>query len=142
MVNAKTTRAAEQEGDNMAISNEGLIVILLVGLIAGWLAGQLVQGTGFGIIGDIIIGIIGAFIGAWLLPNWCRHCQRDRFRHHRGRVAAVRPQTCPKSRPLVARRENAAGTRVSASGPASIVRSWRLDMRVVADSQHFCSGLD
>ena len=42
---------------------------MVVGLIAGWLAGQLVQGTGFGVVGDIIIGIIGAFIGAWLLPQ-------------------------------------------------------------------------
>jgi uncharacterized membrane protein YeaQ/YmgE (transglycosylase-associated protein family) len=40
-----------------------------VGLIAGWLAGQIVQGTGFGIIGDLIVGIVGAFIGSWLLPQ-------------------------------------------------------------------------
>ena len=53
----------------MQMSNESLVVILLVGLIAGWLAGQIVQGTGFGIIGDLIIGIIGAFIGDWLLPQ-------------------------------------------------------------------------
>ena len=53
----------------MTVSNEGLVIILLVGLIAGWLAGKLVQGTGFGIIGDIIIGIIGAFVGSWLLPQ-------------------------------------------------------------------------
>ena len=53
----------------MAISNEGLLVIVVVGLIAGWLAGQLVQGPGFGLIGDINIGVIGAFIGAWLLPR-------------------------------------------------------------------------
>ena len=53
----------------MNISNEGLVIILIVGLVAGWLAGQLVQGTGFGIVGDIIIGIIGAFIGTWLLPQ-------------------------------------------------------------------------
>jgi uncharacterized membrane protein YeaQ/YmgE (transglycosylase-associated protein family) len=51
------------------ISNESLIVILLVGVIAGWLAGQLVSGTGFGLIGDLIIGVIGAFIGSWLLPQ-------------------------------------------------------------------------
>lgn len=44
-----------------------LIVLLLVGLIAGWLAGKIVQGTGFGVIGDIAIGIVGAFIGTWLL---------------------------------------------------------------------------
>ena len=53
----------------MTISNEGLVIILLVGLVAGWLAGQLVHGTGFGIVGDIIIGILGAFFGAWLLPQ-------------------------------------------------------------------------
>ncbi len=53
----------------MSISAEGLVIILVVGAIAGWLAGQLVQGTGFGLIGDIVIGIIGAFIGAWLLPR-------------------------------------------------------------------------
>jgi uncharacterized membrane protein YeaQ/YmgE (transglycosylase-associated protein family) len=51
------------------MSNESLFVILLVGLVAGWLAGQIVRGTGFGIIGDLIIGIIGAFIGGWLLPQ-------------------------------------------------------------------------
>ena len=45
----------------------GLIVLLLVGLVAGWLAGKLIDGTGFGLIGDLIVGIIGAFIGSWLL---------------------------------------------------------------------------
>jgi uncharacterized membrane protein YeaQ/YmgE (transglycosylase-associated protein family) len=48
------------------LTGQGLIVILIVGLIAGWLAGKLMRGAGFGIIGDIIIGIIGAFIGSWL----------------------------------------------------------------------------
>jgi uncharacterized membrane protein YeaQ/YmgE (transglycosylase-associated protein family) len=51
------------------ISNESLLIILLVGLVAGWLAGQFVRGAGFGLIGDIIIGILGAFIGDWLLPR-------------------------------------------------------------------------
>ena len=53
----------------MYISGESLLTILLVGLAAGWLAGQIVQGTGFGPIGDLVIGIIGAFIGEWLLPQ-------------------------------------------------------------------------
>jgi len=53
----------------MHMSNESLLIILVVGLVAGWLAGQIVRGTGFGIIGDLIIGIIGAFIGGWLLPQ-------------------------------------------------------------------------
>jgi uncharacterized membrane protein YeaQ/YmgE (transglycosylase-associated protein family) len=57
----------------MYLTGEGLIIILLVGLIAGWLAGQIVQGTGFGIVGDLVIGIIGAFIGGWLLPQLGLH---------------------------------------------------------------------
>jgi uncharacterized membrane protein YeaQ/YmgE (transglycosylase-associated protein family) len=45
-----------------------LIIWLVVGAIAGWLAGQVVKGGGFGLIGDIIVGIIGAVIAGWLLP--------------------------------------------------------------------------
>ena len=45
---------------------QSLIVIILIGLIAGFLAGKIMKGSGFGIVGDIIIGVIGAFIGAWL----------------------------------------------------------------------------
>jgi uncharacterized membrane protein YeaQ/YmgE (transglycosylase-associated protein family) len=48
---------------------ETLLIILLIGAIAGWLAGQIVQGTGFGLVADIALGIIGAFIGTWLLPQ-------------------------------------------------------------------------
>ena len=51
------------------ISNESLLVILVVGLVAGWLASKIVRGAGFGLIGGLVIGIIGAFIGAWLLPG-------------------------------------------------------------------------
>lgn len=50
----------------MTTDTRGLITILVVGLIAGWLAGKLVRGGGFGLIGDIIIGVIGAFVGSWL----------------------------------------------------------------------------
>lgn len=53
----------------MNMSVETLLVILFVGLIAGWLAGQIVRGHGFGLVGDIVVGIIGAFIGGWLLPR-------------------------------------------------------------------------
>ena len=49
------------------MSNESLLVILVVGLVAGRLAGQIVRGSGFGIIGDLVIGILGAFVGNWLL---------------------------------------------------------------------------
>jgi uncharacterized membrane protein YeaQ/YmgE (transglycosylase-associated protein family) len=53
----------------MYLSNESLFVILVVGLVAGWLAGHIMRGTGFGLVGDIVVGIIGAFIGDWLLPQ-------------------------------------------------------------------------
>lgn len=53
----------------MHITDQGILVILLVGLVAGWLAGKIVDGGGFGIIGDIAVGIVGALIGSWLLPR-------------------------------------------------------------------------
>src|SRR5580704_1895217 len=78
---------AAQRGTPMHMSNESLLVILLVGLIAGWLAGKIVQGTGLGIVGDLIVGIVGAFIGSWLLPqlgiHWLGHYCSDHQRHHR-----------------------------------------------------------
>ena len=48
---------------------EGLIIWLIVGAIAGWLAGLIVKGYGFGLIGNIVVGIIGAVIAGWLLPR-------------------------------------------------------------------------
>jgi uncharacterized membrane protein YeaQ/YmgE (transglycosylase-associated protein family) len=42
------------------------LYFLLVGAISGWLAGQLWKGSGFGLIGNIIVGIIGAIFGGWL----------------------------------------------------------------------------
>jgi uncharacterized membrane protein YeaQ/YmgE (transglycosylase-associated protein family) len=53
----------------MYLSNQSLLVILIVGIVAGWLAGRLMEGGGFGLIGDLIVGLIGAFIGDWLLPR-------------------------------------------------------------------------
>ena len=58
---------AKEQGQNMHLSDEGLIVILVVGFIAGWLAGKVVRGNGFGLVGDAAIGIVGALIGDWLL---------------------------------------------------------------------------
>jgi len=53
----------------MYLSSSSLLIILLIGLVAGWLAGRIVRGTGFGFIGDLIIGVAGAFMGSWLLPH-------------------------------------------------------------------------
>lgn len=43
-----------------------IIIILAIGAVAGWLSGQIMKGRGFGLIGNIVIGIIGAFIGGFL----------------------------------------------------------------------------
>ena len=59
----------------MHLSGEGLLAILLAGLVAGWLAGKLVAGGGLGLIGDIAVGIVGALIGSWALPRVGVHIQ-------------------------------------------------------------------
>jgi uncharacterized membrane protein YeaQ/YmgE (transglycosylase-associated protein family) len=43
---------------------------LIVGLVAGWLAGVLVKGGGFGLIGDLIVGVLGAFLGGFLFSSF------------------------------------------------------------------------
>jgi uncharacterized membrane protein YeaQ/YmgE (transglycosylase-associated protein family) len=45
---------------------KSLIAWLVIGAVAGWLAGTFVKGGGFGLLGDIVVGVIGAFIGGWL----------------------------------------------------------------------------
>jgi len=53
----------------MSLSNESLLVILFVGIVAGWLAGKVVRGSGFGLVGDLLIGVVGAFIASLLFPR-------------------------------------------------------------------------
>lgn len=45
---------------------EGILITLLIGAVAGWLAGEIRRGYGFGLLGNIVIGILGAFIGSWI----------------------------------------------------------------------------
>jgi uncharacterized membrane protein YeaQ/YmgE (transglycosylase-associated protein family) len=54
----------------MNMSTESIVVILLVGIAAGWLAGKIVRGTGFGLVGDLLVGIAGAFVASWLFPRF------------------------------------------------------------------------
>ena len=42
---------------------------ILIGLVAGWLAGKLVKGGGFGVLGDIIVGVLGALLGGFLFGS-------------------------------------------------------------------------
>lgn len=46
-----------------------IIIWLVIGAIAGWLAGQIVKGGGFGLVGDIVVGIVGSVVAGWLLPR-------------------------------------------------------------------------
>jgi len=46
-----------------------LLYFLVVGLVAGWLAGVLVKGGGFGVVGDLVVGVIGAVLGGWLFST-------------------------------------------------------------------------
>jgi uncharacterized membrane protein YeaQ/YmgE (transglycosylase-associated protein family) len=55
--------------EGVVVGVESIIIMIIVGAIAGWLAGKIVRGFGFGLIWDIVIGIIGAFIGVWLLTR-------------------------------------------------------------------------
>jgi uncharacterized membrane protein YeaQ/YmgE (transglycosylase-associated protein family) len=57
----------------MDMATESIVIILIVGIVAGWLAGKIVRGTGFGLIGDLLVGIAGAFVAAWLFPRFGIH---------------------------------------------------------------------
>ena len=56
----------------------GILSWIVVGLIAGWLAGLVVKGGGFGCVGDIIVGVVGGLLGGWIAPlssTWAIRCQ-------------------------------------------------------------------
>jgi uncharacterized membrane protein YeaQ/YmgE (transglycosylase-associated protein family) len=42
---------------------------ILIGLVAGWLAGVIMKGGGYGVVGDIVVGVLGALIGGWLFSK-------------------------------------------------------------------------
>jgi len=49
---------------------ESLIVFLLIGAIAGWLAGVIMRGYSLGLVGNVIVGVIGSFVGGWLFAHF------------------------------------------------------------------------
>jgi uncharacterized membrane protein YeaQ/YmgE (transglycosylase-associated protein family) len=52
------------------MSSEPLLIFLIIGAIAGWLAGRIVRGYGLGLLGNIVVGVIGAFIGGWVFTRF------------------------------------------------------------------------
>jgi uncharacterized membrane protein YeaQ/YmgE (transglycosylase-associated protein family) len=59
-------QTASTSWDIRAVLPHGFFYWVLVGLIAGWLAGKIARGRGFGCIGDIVLGIVGSFVGGWV----------------------------------------------------------------------------
>ncbi|MBL8206563.1 MAG: GlsB/YeaQ/YmgE family stress response membrane protein [Blastocatellia bacterium] len=47
----------------------GLVIFLLIGAVAGWLAGVILKGGGFGLVGNIVAGVVGSFVGGWLFKT-------------------------------------------------------------------------
>jgi uncharacterized membrane protein YeaQ/YmgE (transglycosylase-associated protein family) len=50
----------------MNYSTENLLLFLVIGVAAGFIAGKIMKGAGFGLVGDLIVGVIGSFIGVWI----------------------------------------------------------------------------
>lgn len=48
------------------MATQNLIMFLLVGIVAGFAAGKIMRGAGFGLLGDLVVGVVGAFIGVWV----------------------------------------------------------------------------
>jgi len=53
----------------MVLEPMSLLGWLVIGIIAGWLAGKIVEGYGFGFVGNLVVGIVGAYIGGYILPR-------------------------------------------------------------------------
>lgn len=59
-------RGQGAQWDIRAMLPHGFVYWILVGLVAGWLAGKIARGRGFGCIADVILGLVGSFIGGWV----------------------------------------------------------------------------
>jgi uncharacterized membrane protein YeaQ/YmgE (transglycosylase-associated protein family) len=64
-----------QQGFYFGVSDRGLIGWIIIGLLAGWIAGHITRGRGFGCVVDVVLGLIGAVVGGWIftklgIPLW------------------------------------------------------------------------
>ena len=55
-----------REWDIRAVLPHGFLYWVLLGLVAGWLAGKIARGRGFGCIADVVLGLVGSFVGGWV----------------------------------------------------------------------------
>ena len=49
------------------MGTQSIVLLLLVGVVAGFVAGKIMKGAGFGLLGDLVVGVAGAFVGSWVL---------------------------------------------------------------------------
>jgi uncharacterized membrane protein YeaQ/YmgE (transglycosylase-associated protein family) len=54
----------------MDLTSQSIVIIIVVGVVAGFLAGILVRGYGLGLVGNLVVGVLGAFLASWLLPKF------------------------------------------------------------------------
>ena len=57
----------------MSLANDSLLVVVLIGLLVGSAAGNIVQVSNLGLAGNLVVGLVGAFIGHWVLPHMHHH---------------------------------------------------------------------
>src|SRR3974390_3748553 len=69
MIDLPATIVIQERAVGIWIESHGLIWWIFLGLIAGWLAGKLARGRGFGCIGDILLGLIGSVVGGWIFTK-------------------------------------------------------------------------
>lgn len=68
-IQAMLISVAQSRSVYVEVSHNGFIAWIIIGLLAGWIAGHLTRGRGFGCIVDIILGLIGAVIGGWIFTK-------------------------------------------------------------------------
>ncbi len=53
----------------MNLDTQSILILIVVGIVAGWLAGVIVRGYGLGLVGNLVVGVVGAFLFTWLAPR-------------------------------------------------------------------------
>ena len=61
-----TGRFAVPHSGGDPMTSQSLILFLVIGCLAGFLAGKIMKGSGFGLVGDLVVGVLGAFVGGWV----------------------------------------------------------------------------
>ena len=69
LAQGRSNESSRPTGKDKPWTPQTLIIWLVIGAVAGWLAGQIMKGGGFGLVGDIVVGIVGSVIAGWLLPR-------------------------------------------------------------------------